>query len=260
MSKRNWLYSQPDGHAFRCVFPLLVYDYAQAIDRLKSSSLEVLRRLPATLQDDQATRREHRQISQLLTHTNRSTVALVDVDRIRQLEAALEAVTYRDGFQEVVVNDEKRLVSLCLCCRKFIRTRPNVFVRIRNRYGNSNEGDDEEDEAFWENHHTTFFQLMDCCYISDRGCHLCHLIWQAFRIQRQQQRDPVTGIMKEDYKLIWHKGSFKLSVTRRMESLPHGNTLLLKSNIQVVGRNRKTRNSKDFDATIVDLGMLHSQL
>lgn len=254
MSKRSLLSSQPDGHAFRKVFPLLVYDYAQAIDRLQTSSLEVPRRLPATVQDDQATRREHQQISRLLTHINRSTVALVDVDRTRQLEAALEAVTYRLGFEEVVVNDEKRPVSLCLCCKKFVRTRPNVFVNILMRYGNSDVGDDEEDEAFWENHHTTFFQLMDCCFISDRGCHLCHLIWQAFRVQRQQQRDP------EAYKLTWHKGSFKLGVTRRMETVPRGHTLHLKSNIQIVSGNRTSRNSKGFDATILNLGMFHSQL
>ncbi|KAG7044308.1 heterokaryon incompatibility protein [Colletotrichum scovillei] len=49
MSKRSLLSSQPDGHAFRKVFPLLVYDYAQAIDRLQTSSLEVPRRLPATI-------------------------------------------------------------------------------------------------------------------------------------------------------------------------------------------------------------------
>ncbi|KAF4784150.1 Heterokaryon incompatibility [Colletotrichum scovillei] len=115
------------------------------------------------------------------------------------------------------------------------------------RYGNSDVGDDEEDEAFWENHHTTFFQLMDCCFISDRGCHLCHLIWQAFRVQRQQQRDP------EAYKLTWHKGSFKLGVTRRMETVPRGHTLHLKSNIQIVSGNRTSRNSKGFDATILNL-------
>ncbi|KAK1498933.1 hypothetical protein CCUS01_02553 [Colletotrichum cuscutae] len=77
---------------------------------------------------------------------------------------------------------------------------------------------------------------MDCCYISDQGCHFS----------------------KATITRSYH--GFKLSVPRRMESFSDDHTLLLKSNIQVVGRNRKTRNSKGFNATILDLDKLRSQL
>lgn len=66
---------------------------------------------------------------------------------------------YRQGFEQVVVNDEERPTSLCVCYRNFIQTRPNIFVKICWRYGNSSEGYDTEDEKYWDIYHTTFFQL-----------------------------------------------------------------------------------------------------
>lgn len=187
---------QHSGDAFKRVFPLLAADHAQTREQLRTSPFPNLKRLADILDDDPAIRRRQDQIYNIRLQTSRTVVALVDVDRIKELHAALAAVTYKGGFELVNIDDDNSSVRLCDCCKDFLQN-PAFETGTLDAFQSPVK------RRPTKNHHDTFFQLMGCCYSSRPGCRLCQALWRNFEIQ-----------LRKVGHCFWHDGPFNLYIKR----------------------------------------------
>ncbi|KAL3303986.1 heterokaryon incompatibility protein [Colletotrichum asianum] len=188
----------PDADAFKRVYRLLAADFTQLREQLRTSNSEILKQLSDTLDQDAAIRKEHNAIYRLRLQTSRTLVALLDVDCSEQLNAALAAVTYTDGFELANVNRSLPKARLCVYCKELVRecavfTDSQTSDRARENASKSTK-----------EYHKSFFQLIDCCYGTKPGYFLCQIIWRSLEILRSHSGFAV-DLRLEPFKIsTWH--------------------------------------------------------
>lgn len=122
--------------------------------------------------------------------------AILDDRHLTQLEESPSHLYYEPDFQ--LAGEELGVdppTILCEACRNLMRDPPKLFkADARN---NSRCFPKAE---YWVPHHSTFFELIECCYSSQDKCHMCHLFWHAFQrtasFYRREEIQP---------KILWQK-------------------------------------------------------
>lgn len=112
-------------------------------------------------------------------------IALLDDTHLAQLVRTPSRLRYDPDFQ--LAGSDLGIdppTVLCKPCRAFMRDPPIVKTNFDKLFRGSYEYlclHNLLAPENWKAHHSSIFELMDCCSILDGGCHLCQLFWYEFK-------------------------------------------------------------------------------
>lgn len=146
-------------------------------------------------------------------------IALLDDTHLARLTQNPSRLRYDPDFQ--IAGSDLEIdppTVLCKPCRALMRNPPIMKTNheiYNERWFLENPPPPEKMQA----HHSSVFELMDCCSILDGGCHLCQLFWYEFkRVLDNNRQDSVQFSLEwprhmlevciennsfEDYTHIW---------------------------------------------------------
>lgn len=137
-------------------------------------------------------------------------IALLDDAHLAQLVRTPSRLRYDPDFQ--VAGSDLGIrppTVLCKPCRALMRNPPivktnrSIFRALYERQFSANLPAPEN----WQAHHSSLFELMDCCSILDGGCHLCQLFWYGFKGILDKSRQD-----SDKFSLIWPKHMLEVCI------------------------------------------------